>query len=64
MICTIRRICSRTPPCNGTLMLWFDIDMGDNHDRMFDTVLKFIEQCIAEVLGSGALSLETMLTSK
>ena len=51
-------------PCNGTLMLWFDIDMGDDHDRMFDTVLKFIEQCFAEVLGSDALSLETMITSK
>jgi hypothetical protein len=51
-------------PCNGTLMLWFDINMGDEHDKKFDTILKFIKQCTAEGLGTDMLSLETMVTSK
>ena len=51
-------------PCNGTLMLWFGINMGCGHDQKFDTILKFIKQCTAEGLGSDMLSLETMVTSK
>lgn len=51
-------------PCNGTLMLWFDINLGNGHDKKFDTILKFIKQCTAEGLGSDMLSLETMITSK
>lgn len=51
-------------PCNGTLMLWFDINMDCDHDQKFDTILKFIKQCTAEGLGSDMLSLETMVTSK
>ena len=51
-------------PCNGTLMLWFDINLGNGHDQKFDTILKFIKQCTAEGLGTDMLSLETMVTSK
>lgn len=51
-------------PCNGTLMLWFDINLGNGHDQKFDTILKFIKQCTAEGLGSDKLNLETMVTSK
>lgn len=51
-------------PCNGTLMLWFDINMDSDHDRKFDTIHKFIKQCTSEGLGSDMLSLETMITSK
>ena len=49
-------------PCNGTLMLWFDIHMGNGHDQKFDTILKFIKQCTAEGLGTDMLSLENMLS--
>ena len=51
-------------PCNGTLMLWFDITMNSDHEQKFDTIHKFIKQCTAEGLGSDMLSLETMITSK
>ena len=51
-------------PCDGTLMLWFDINLGNGHDQKFDTIHKFIKQCTAEGLGSDMLSLETMVTSK
>ena len=51
-------------PCNGTLMLWFDINMSEDHDKKFDTILDFIKRCTAEGLGSDMLSLETMITSK
>lgn len=51
-------------PCNGTLMLWFDINLGNGHDQKFDTIHKFIKQCTAEGLGTDMLSLETMVTSK
>jgi len=51
-------------PCNGTLMLWFDINMGNGHDQKFDAIHKFIKQCTAEGHGSDMLSLETMITSK
>ena len=51
-------------PCNGTLMLWFDINLGNGHDQKFDIIHKFIKQCTAEGLGSDMLSLETMVTSK
>lgn len=51
-------------PCNGTLMLWFDINMNSDHDKNFDTIHKFIKQCTAEGLGSDMYSLETMVTSK
>ena len=50
-------------PCNGTLMLWFDINMDSDHDKKFDTILDFIKRCTAEGLGSDMLSLETMVTS-
>ena len=51
-------------PCNGTLMLWFDINLGNGHEQKFDTIHKFIKQCTAEGLGSDMLSLEEMVTSK
>ena len=51
-------------PCNGTLMLWFDINLGNGHDQKFDTILKFIKQCTAEGLGTDMLSLQEMVTSK
>ena len=51
-------------PCNGTLMLWFDINMDSEHDKKFDTIHKFIKQCTSEGLGSDMLSLEEMVTSK
>lgn len=51
-------------PCNGTLMLWFDINMGNEHDKKFDTILKFIKQCTAEGLGTDMLSLQEMITYK
>ncbi|MBO7694341.1 MAG: hypothetical protein J6T10_17145 [Methanobrevibacter sp.] len=51
-------------PCNGTLMLWFDINMDSNHDKNYGIILDFIKRCTAEGLGSDMLSLETMITSK
>ena len=51
-------------PCNGTLMLWFDINMGNEHDKKFDIIFKFIKQCTAEGLGTDMLSLQEMVTSK
>lgn len=51
-------------PCDGTLMLWFDINMGSDHEQKFDIIHKFIKQCTAEGLGTDMLSLQEMVTSK